>query len=220
MNLPISANPPVCTPDSDPPGGAITAGGGAARSGIAALLERIRAGDRAAAGEFIERYGPIIRRRVSGKLGAAMRRLFDSQEVLSTVARRLDQYVFSHQVQAADETQFWALIFRMVDAAYVDKVRVFRRLRETEGEDSPFAALCLARLSDAAGSAPDAPEVELSALFESLASPVDRQILSLWLTGQRLDAIARLLAMTPTAARQRWLAIRERLRVRLEGGMD
>ncbi len=67
---------------------------------LPALLDRVRGGDREASAEFISRYGPRIRRRVRGKLSPAMRRLFDSQEILATVARRLDQMVASGERRA------------------------------------------------------------------------------------------------------------------------
>ena len=64
------------------------------------LIARMRAGDRAAAAAFITQYGDRVRRRVSGKLSPAMRRLFDSQEIMSTVARRLDHCVSGGELAA------------------------------------------------------------------------------------------------------------------------
>ncbi|MFM9994440.1 MAG: hypothetical protein ACKVU4_01420, partial [Phycisphaerales bacterium] len=63
-----------------------------------ALLQRMRRGDRAAAGEFVNRYGSRLLRRIRSKLSQPMRRVFDSVDILSTLARRLDRFVSSGQL--------------------------------------------------------------------------------------------------------------------------
>ena len=60
---------------------------------VESLLRRMRNGDREAAAQFITRYEDRIRRRIRGKLNPSVRRLFDSQDIFSTIGRRLDQYV-------------------------------------------------------------------------------------------------------------------------------
>src|SRR5262245_43990251 len=69
------------------------------------LLARMRAGDRQAAAVFITRYESKIRRRVRGKLSLSMRRIFDSQDIVSTLGRRLDLYVRSGKLEAQSEQQ-------------------------------------------------------------------------------------------------------------------
>lgn len=182
------------------------------------LVVRMRSGDREAVGQFVEAYGPFVRRRVRGKLGPSMRRLFDSQEILSTLSRRLDRYVRSGRLQASNEPQLWALVFKMVDAALVDKVRIIRRLRHAEGEDSEFARTWLSRIDRAgarSGADGDGIELEIDAALRSLPNATDRQILSLWLMGNSHRVIASYLGISHDATRQRWQAIRERLRNQL-----
>ncbi len=178
----------------------------------------MRSGDREAVGLFVEAYGPFVRRRVRGKLGPSMRRLFDSQEILSTLSRRLDRYVRSGRLQASTEPQLWALVFKMVDAALIDKVRIIRRLRHAEGEDSEFARTWLSRIDRAARSTSpdgDGVELEIDAALRLLPNAVDRQILSLWLMGNSHRVIGGYLGISADATRQRWQAIRERLRTAL-----
>jgi len=182
------------------------------------LVVRMRSGDREAVGLFVEAYGPFVRRRVRGKLGPSMRRLFDSQEILSTLSRRLDRYVRSGRLQASTEPQLWALVFKMVDAALIDKVRIIRRLRHAEGEDSEFARTWLSRIDRAArstGPDGDGVELEIDAALRLLPNAVDRQILSLWLMGNSHRVIGGYLGISADATRQRWQAIRERLRTAL-----
>jgi DNA-directed RNA polymerase specialized sigma24 family protein len=176
------------------------------------LVARMRQGDRDAVGEFVTLYGPFVRRRVRGKLGPAMRRLFDSQEILSTLSRRLDRYVRSGRVEAATEPQLWALVFRMVDAAMVDKIRIIRRLRHVEGDDTEFARTLLNRLQSTEQAGHEEVELTVDAALGALQNATDRQILSLWLMGSSHRVIAEYVGLSHDATRKRWQSIRERLR--------
>ncbi|MFN7020384.1 MAG: RNA polymerase sigma factor [Phycisphaerales bacterium] len=178
----------------------------------AELLARMREGDREAASRFVSEFGEVIRRRVRGKLGRGMRRLFDSQEILSTLSRRLDRYVRDGQVRAGDTPQLWGLVFKMVDAALVDKARVYARLRGIEGEDSEFARSALRRFSEKEHQGDEGVELEIDSAFRCLRSDVDRELLAMWLNDVPFRQIAALLNTTPEAARQRWQSIRAHLR--------
>lgn len=185
---------------------------------LADLVQRMRAGDRQAAAEFMIEYGPLLRRRVRGKLGAAMRRLFDSQEILSTVGRRLDRYVRVGGLEAESPGQLLQLVFRMAEGAVIDKVRVFKRLERVEGEDSHFAQAFSSRLHDADTDQSDGAVISLDAALRVLTSDIDRQILTMWLNGTQHNVIAWDLGMTPAAVRQRWKTIRDRLKESLQLG--
>lgn len=190
----------------------------AAASSLEGLITRMRSGDREAAGLFIRDYGPLIRRRARGKLGRAMRRLFDSQEILSTVSRRLDGYVRAQRLHAESAEQLWTLVFQMVDAALIDKMRILGRLQKVEGEESEFAARLLQRLRDADRVGAEGFEIQIDAALRSLKSDVDREVFSLWLAGLQLRQIADQLGTNAGAVRQRWQAIRDHLRAQLEAG--
>jgi len=190
----------------------------AAPSSVERLLGRMRAGDRAAAGEFMDRYGSRIRRRIRFKLSAPMRRLFDSQEILSTVARRLDLYVGREKVEANVPEELWALVFRIADNALIDKVRLFRRLEAVEGSDSRFATSLLSTMRRAEQGSSSGVELEMDRVFLSLENKVDREILTLWLSGDDQPDIARQLGISQETVRQRWCRLRERLRELIEDG--
>ena len=175
------------------------------------LLRRMRAGDREAAALFMTRYGSRIRRRIRGKLSPAMRRIFDSQEILSTLGRRLDLYVRSGRLEAANEQQLWALVFRMANNAVIDKSRIFRRLRKVEGEDSDFSRQMLARLNDVRRRGDRGVEIEIEHALGLFGDLIDKQILSFWLSGTRLSLIAQYVGLAPTAVRKRWQRIRSKL---------
>lgn len=179
---------------------------------LAGLLDHVRRGDRVASAEFIRRYGPRIRRRVRGKLSPAMRRLFDSQEILATVARRLDRMVASGRLRATSDGEVWSLVFTIADRSLIEKARLFRTLQAKEGEDSPLALGILSRLQRADQNDPEAPMIELDRVFQSLGDRLDRQILGLWLMGRGAASIAAAVDMEPASVRKRWERIRGQLR--------
>lgn len=206
---PAPAPPPPSPPPPQAPG---------RDDDAAELLRRMRGRDREAAFRFVEQFGDLIRRRVRGKLNSGMRRIFDSQEILSTVGRRLDRYVMQGQLHADSEPQLWSLLFRMIDAALVDKARTYRRLRRVEGEDSEFASRLLGRMQERDRQSEDGGEIELEAAFRSLRSDVDREVLALWLNDVPHARIAEEISSTPDAVRQRWRSIREHLRAQIAAG--
>jgi DNA-directed RNA polymerase specialized sigma24 family protein len=185
---------------------------GAAPAEIDGLLRRMQAGDRAAAAEFLWRYESRIRRRVRGKLGADVRRLFDSLDIVSTLGRRLDLYVISGQLQVTNEAQCLSLLFKMADRALIDKARMFRQMEEIEGEDSEFARQFASRLRTAERSA--GIDLEIENCMQTLPDPLDRRILSLWLSGEAHTSIGELVQMPATAVRKRWECIKTALRAR------
>lgn len=181
-------------------------------SRLESLITRMRAGDREAAAIFIVTYGSRIRRRIRGKLGPSMRRLFDSQEILSTLGRRLDTYVREHRLEATEEGQLWTLVFRMAENAMVDKARVYQRLQTVEGSDSPFAHDLLRRMRLEDADREDGAEALVDQALSALPDEEDRQVLSLWLNGFQLQEIATHLEVSSDAARKRWERIKDTLR--------
>ncbi|MEO1128293.1 MAG: hypothetical protein AAFX05_01140 [Planctomycetota bacterium] len=175
------------------------------------LLSRMRAGDREAVGEFVTLYGDRVRRRVRGQLGPAVRRLFDSLDILSTVARRLDGLVRSNRLRADDEGELWSLVFRMATNAVIDKRRVCRRLTGVEGPDAPFADALLRRLRQADEEHDLGGELELDRLLRAVPDETDRRILELWLRDVPHVAIATALDIPAGTVRGRWTRIKQRL---------
>jgi DNA-directed RNA polymerase specialized sigma24 family protein len=183
-----------------------------------ALLHMMRLGDRTAAAEFLSRYGPRIRRRIHGKLNPAMRRLFDSQEIMSTLGRRLDAFIGAGQLGAGSLNELWSLLFRIADNSLIEKARVFRSLEAKEGEDSPFARSVARRLLDSERGDPNGPLIEIDRALLSLDDHTDREILSLWLMGSNHNEIGTTIGLAPTAVRKRWQGIRGRLKEVFESG--
>lgn len=182
----------------------------------AELVSRFRAGDSEAVGDFLNAYGPLVRAHYRRKIGRSMRRLVDSQDLLSTIARRLCQRVQAQRVTAADTRQLWALVFRIGNDALVDRVRIISRLREIESADSPFVQALRKRLD--VGDADDAGHFgeELAGMLDALESDLDRELLVRWLHGETLASVAGSLGLTAPNTRKRWERLRRTLRVHLE----
>jgi DNA-directed RNA polymerase specialized sigma24 family protein len=178
---------------------------------IAALLWAMRSGDRDAAAAFITRYGPRLRRRVRGKLSRAMRRVLDSQDILSTVGRRLDGYVRTGSLAAQSVGELWSLVLTMAEHAVVDRAlevqRQWRATREmplerTSGHDRTAAS-----------------PLPLDRAMETVTDEKNRQILSLWLDGSSHGLIAARLGLSHAAVRQRWHRMVSDLRRRFAGSV-
>jgi DNA-directed RNA polymerase specialized sigma24 family protein len=141
-----------------------------------------------------------------------MRRLFDSQDILSTVLRRLDVYITGHVVTAESEREVRALLLKICKNAIIDKVRIVQRLKRTEGADSPFALMMLNSIGATNSHRGEVNLEDLARFFDALPSTEDRSILWLWLAGQDHSTIATTLNMSHSAVRKRWQRIRNRLK--------
>lgn len=176
------------------------------------LLLRIASGDREAAAIFLSRFGDRLRARVRAQLSDRLRRLFDSQDILATVARRFDRMVADRSITAESMQQVVALLSTMIRNSIVDKARVVQRLERAEGEDVHLRPLA-ARLRDL----PESDEEPLlERVFAVTTDKVDRTILSLWLHDCRLRDIASTIGLSNEACRWRWHRLRGQLRVALE----
>ncbi len=180
--------------------------------GVARLLKRMRSGDRAAAATFVTKYESRIRRRVRGKLGSEMRSIFDSQDILSTLGRRLDEIVRSGRLKASCEAELWSLAFHTAELAVQEKARALRRTRSRERVAAETARGESIPRHDSRTES-DAPALEIA--LQHLEDATDRQILLLWTAGQRPKAIAAAVRLSPDAVRKRWQRITRHLRTRL-----
>lgn len=176
------------------------------------LLDKMRDGDREAAALFVTRYGPRIRRRIHGKLGPAMRRIFDSQDILSSVGRRLDAFIRGRKLTAKNERELWGLVHRIASRVLIDTARTFYHVQETEREDSDFAYMMASRLRQADRSSTAGIEIELERVFELVGDQTDCTILYHWLEGKSYGTIAQIVQLTPVYVRKRWERLKAGLR--------
>ncbi len=178
----------------------------------ATLLERMRTGDRSACGEFMLHYGDLLRLRIRDKLSVNLRLVLDSEDVLSTVTRRLDVIVCSERLRAESDRQLWALVMQIAKNVVSENVkrqsgsRMFiDRLANLEDEAAKGAV---------AGDEAD-PDLVHRAL-RILPCQEDRFVLRKRISGCTHDEIALLSGSTPAAVRMRWSRILKTLRENLE----
>jgi RNA polymerase sigma factor (sigma-70 family) len=173
------------------------------------LLARIASGDVGAAAEFVRSHEALIRRRMRHKLGSALRRTVDSEDLVSTLARRLHLYMTSTRIEARSTEQLLALLMTIAQRSINDKLRVLRRAERESDHEIRLAALTRQN-ADSTRTASHRPGVE--ELMERLESDTDREITRLWLRGMDHAEIAVALGVSHPAVRKRWERIRAKLR--------
>jgi len=174
---------------------------------VESLMEAMGQGEREAAAEFVVRFGPLIRRRVRGKLRASMRRMFDSQDILSTLSRRLDVYVSRGQFEPRSAAELWGLVFAIAENCVVEKARILQSLVEKE------VGLAMEPQTAAPGRPIGVTHgEELEELLEEVPLAIDRQIARMWAMDISSEAIAAELGLTSEVVRTRWRRTRDRLR--------
>jgi RNA polymerase sigma factor (sigma-70 family) len=180
-------------------------------SRVEALLARMRDGDRDAAAAFVSEYGPRIRRRVRQRLGPRVRRVFDSEDILSTLSRKLDRYVAERRLEAMNEAELWGLIARIASNSAVDKARLVQRAERTEHRVAHDEA-------DPHDPPAPADRAEFEKLTSSITDPADRTILLRWLAGATSAQTGDLLGLSAAAVRKRLQSVRTALRLRADNG--
>jgi RNA polymerase sigma factor (sigma-70 family) len=172
------------------------------------LVARIAQGDHLAAAEFVRSHEALIRRRMRHKLGSALRRTVDSEDLVSTLSRRLYVYMTSTRVEAQSTEQLLALLMTIAQRSINDKLRVLRRAERESDPEFRMAALAREIAPDPASG----PSSGIEELLSRLDSDTDREITRLWLRGMDHAEIGVALGVSHPAVRKRWERIRAKLR--------
>lgn len=172
----------------------------------------MRRGDREASAEFLMAYGPLIRRRFRSRLGRALRQVFDTDDLFSTIARRLDEIVLARRLTASTIDELWSLIGKIAHNKLADQAliaerdrRVVRRIVEQRPTPPGDPAEVLDRREEAR---------RVLSWSTGQLRAMDRDFLLLRLASRTCGEIARLLGMAAPSARKRWLRIKGTLSAR------
>ncbi|MBL8764343.1 MAG: sigma-70 family RNA polymerase sigma factor [Phycisphaerae bacterium] len=179
-----------------------------------ALIERMRRGDREAAAEFVLSNSSLIRSRLSRRMGRDARRVFDSLDLLSTIARRLDRNVAAGRLEARSEPQLWALIAAIGRGAVADRIRITRRARTASAR---IGLLARPQTGDALPADRSRDSTDLRPHLRGLRD-TDCAIVWMWIRGMPPRTIADQLGMSEPALTKRWQRIRKGLRQRWNEG--
>src|SRR5207247_1975659 len=98
---------------------------------------------RTAIAEYVLEHRDKIRAIARRKLTATTRRVFDSEEVISSVLRRLDVMAERGSLRPRSETELWALIEAIARNTAVSKTRLIERTTRMLREDGAYALALL-----------------------------------------------------------------------------
>lgn len=147
----------------------------------------------------------MILRRLRGRLNEDMRRILETDDILSTISFRLDTAVRAGRLRATTPGELLSFVAGLSERTIFEKSRSLRRMRRLERHASSSAA-------KAAGAPAHGDAVHLVELaIQALSTDVDRTIARLRLNGVSHRVIADNLGLSVESARQRWRSVRLRL---------
>lgn len=153
------------------------------------------------------------------KLTQATRAVSDSEDVFSSVARRLDLLAAGGKLRPRSESELWKLIKVIAQNNAVSQTRLIERSRVLLTEDGPLAYEMSKRFN--ACQSDEEATVLFQRMMLSLPDGQHRQLMDLLYRGANHGAIAALLHISAEASRQRWKNIRTTLaRLFAEGAFD
>lgn len=171
---------------------------------------------REAIAHYVLSHESQIRAIARRKLTQATRSTFDSEDVMASVLRRVDQLALNGSLRPDNKAELWALIKTIASNTAVTKTRLIERARFLLTEDGAYAYHLLQRLN-ACGSDDEAQLLVLR-MAGTLKNERSRQILLLRLRGATHGAISGMLGISEGACRQQWMSMCQELRAAFEGG--
>jgi DNA-directed RNA polymerase specialized sigma24 family protein len=165
---------------------------------------------RRAIAEYVLENGGIVRAIARRNLTTNTRAVHDSEDVLSSVLRRLDTLAADGSLRLSSERDLWAYISVIARNTAVSKTRLIEIARSYLTEDGAFAYEVVRRLNACRGD--EEATILMHRMMGSLKDPIDRQVFALRYRGASHAAIGNLLGTTEEASRQRWRKICQHLR--------
>jgi hypothetical protein len=166
--------------------------------------------------EYLMRNEVTIRKMARAKLTREVQSISDSEDVFSSVVRRVDLMVVKGTLRPRSLGELWKCIEAITVNLAVDRVRMISRLRQFTAEDGDFAQHVIKRLEGF--SSDDQAAILLYRMMMSLPVAEDRQLLDLRIRGATIKAAAGLLGMKFDAASMRWFRLKMKLSKQFEEG--
>jgi RNA polymerase sigma factor (sigma-70 family) len=172
---------------------------------FATLIQRVKAGDEAAATELVRQYEPEIRRHIRFRLtDPEIRRFLDSMDICQSVMAQLFRNLATGRWEMEDSRQLRKLLKLMVANKILDHGRKQRTSRAAAGGRVGEGSSVLATLADPDASPPSEilAEQEILGLIRDRLPPRERLLLELRLSGHGWPEIAAQVQGQPEALRK------------------
>lgn len=210
----------MTSPDSLPTPVSITPAAEVAGGGSSPGPERSAPAERSdlsrdAIAEFLFRNEQSIRRIARERLTRATRSTFDSEDVMSSVLRRMDVLALEGRLKPRSEGELWALVRTIAANTAVSKSRLIERARSLEAEDGEYGRALVRRLETCVND--DEAHLLVLRMASSLRKDRQREVFLLRLRGANHASVAGLLGISEGASRQLWMEVCRDLRDRFEG---
>jgi hypothetical protein len=170
--------------------------------------------ERQSVAQFIMSRERQIRAIARGRLSQGTRSVFDSEDVFSSVLRRVDNLARRGKLRLGCEAELWGFIKVIATNTAISKTRLIECSRNWLTEEPDYAYY----LVQALNACEDDDEANW-VIYRMAASleRADRQLFFLRLRGAGHKAIAGVLRIDEEAARQRWSRVCRGLRERFGG---
>lgn len=152
------------------------------------------------------------------KLLSRTRRIYDSEDVLSSTIRRMDEMALEGMLRPHNEEELWTLTRTIAQNNAVSKNRMVSRLDRLLQEEGVAFAMVADFIQRRAES--EKLEDVLARLAAVLENSTDRQYFFLRMRGATHRAASDALGITHDAGRQRWVGIMARLRAAAAGELN
>jgi hypothetical protein len=174
-------------------------------------------GDRESIAKYLIENKDRIRSVARRKLSARTRSVFDSEEIASSVFRRMDAFVSEGRLRQCNLAEFWGLIDTMTENNAFNRTQLIERARAFVREDGPYAQELLRRFELSKDDERATDLVFRILMF--LKDEKDRRILSFRLRGARHSVVAGIVGISEESSRKRWSEICKLLRESFDSGL-
>jgi DNA-directed RNA polymerase specialized sigma24 family protein len=175
------------------------------------------ANDRIGVARYLIERQDLIRAAARRKLSSHTRSVFDSEDVLSSVLRRVDSMVTEGRLRPRSEAELWALVNTIAANNAMNRSRLIERARSFLDEDAEYVQELLQRLNTY--TTDDEAELLVHRMMACLTAQEDRHLFVMYLRGASLSVIAGTLHIEDDTCRHRWRKIRKTLQERFREGV-
>jgi len=184
-------------------------------SRLAELLERVKAGEDAAATELVQHYEPEIRRYVRFRMtSSSVRRFVDSLDICQSVLARFFYALNSDEIEFADTRKLKAFLIQIAQNRIYDAVAWQHAKKRDARKLDPKAGEALAAIADSGSCIESLAEMqEIVSLVYAACRDDERRLIQERMNGREWSELAVEFGSTEDALRKRVQRTLERVAV-------